>query len=101
VFPLLPVRVWFVVLRVLWLLDWATGAEPRAQVLARARLAARRLAAAAEPDKLVVLVGHGIFMALVSRALESMGWARLDPLPRRPWSACCFEPPLASAIRTP
>jgi broad specificity phosphatase PhoE len=91
--PLLPIRAWFIVLRALWLLNWAGGTESKSEALARAQVAAKRLVLAAEPDKLVVLVGHGIFMALVSRALESMGWSRLDPLPRRPWSACRLVSP--------
>lgn len=90
--PLLPVRLWFIVLRVLWLLGWADGTEPKSRALVRARVAAEQLVLASGPDRLVVLVGHGIFMALLARSLEEMGWRRLGPLPRRPWSTCSFVP---------
>jgi broad specificity phosphatase PhoE len=91
--PLLPARVWFIVLRVLWLVGWAGGAESKSRVKVRARVAAERLVGAAERGGLVVLVGHGIFMGFIAQALEGMGWRRLGPIPRRPWSACCFVAP--------
>ncbi len=97
-FAVLPIRVWFIVLRVLWLLGWASGNEPRSQAQLRARAAAQRLVQVSEPDKLVVLVGHGIFMALMARALENMGWRRLGSVPRRPLSMCCFVPPAVRSI---
>lgn len=88
VVPLLPIRVWFVALRLLWLMGWTAGAEPRSSTRLRARAAAERLALASGTDGLVVHVGHGICMAFISQELERMGWRRLDPVPRRPWSAC-------------
>jgi broad specificity phosphatase PhoE len=91
--PILPVSIWFIVLRLLWLLGWAGGTEPREKAELRARIAAERLVRTSQSGGVVVLVGHGIFMALMARALEDMGWCRLDSIPKRPWSACCFVPP--------
>lgn len=91
-FPVLPIWFWFIVLRTLWLLGWADGAEPKAQTRRRAQLAAERLVHISEQNELVVLIGHGIHMAFISRALERMGWCRLGSIPKQPWSACCFLP---------
>lgn len=92
-FPVLPVGIWFIVLRVLWLLGLAGGAEPKSRAELRAQAAAERLVQASRQGGLVMLVGHGIFLALMSRALEDLGWRRLAPVPAKSWSACCFEPP--------
>lgn len=89
----MPVSIWLIVLRALWLIGWANGTESRTKAELRARAAAESLVRVSMSDGMAVLVGHGIFMALIARALEDMGWRRLDSLPRRPWSACCFVPP--------
>jgi broad specificity phosphatase PhoE len=88
--PYLPIRLWFAVMRVLWMLGWASGPEPCRQARLRARRAAENLIRASGPDRLVVLVGHGVFMTLIASELERNGWRRLDPLPSGHLSSCCF-----------
>jgi broad specificity phosphatase PhoE len=85
----LSFALWGLVIGLVWLRDLRrpderSHAEPRA----RAREAARWLAALAETHDPVLVVTHGAFRRYLADALEGSGWRRA-PVRRRwhPWSA--------------
>jgi broad specificity phosphatase PhoE len=76
--PSSPVRLhpqlWAAVARVGWFLGWSSGTESPAAARRRAREAARRLADLAAAHGSVLLVGHGIFNALLAWELRAASW---------------------------
>jgi broad specificity phosphatase PhoE len=76
----LPLGVWIGVLRVLWLLGFASNGESLSRALDRADEAARELIVLARGEKHVVLIGHGLFNSLIARVLLHNGWSG----PKRP-----------------
>jgi broad specificity phosphatase PhoE len=76
----LPLAVWIVLLRILWLLGFTANGESLASARSRAEQAAERLIGMAQDDKHVVLVGHGLFNYLIAGVLLNNGWAG----PKRP-----------------
>jgi broad specificity phosphatase PhoE len=76
--PSSPVRLdpqlWAALARVGWLLGWSSGTESAAAARRRARAASRRLSELAAAHGSVLLVGHGIFNALIAWELRAAGW---------------------------
>jgi broad specificity phosphatase PhoE len=70
----LPMGVWIVLLRLLWLLGFTANGESRVNARSRAEQAAQRLIGMAQDDKHVVLVGHGLFNYLIAGVLLNNGW---------------------------
>lgn len=70
----LPVSVWLLVLRILWLAGFSRNGESYAAARSRARQAAARLVALAERHASVLLVGHGVMNYLIARELRASGW---------------------------
>jgi broad specificity phosphatase PhoE len=65
---------WIVIARVAWFLGWSAGAESVTHARRRARKAARRLIDLSETHQSVMLVGHGVFNALIAVELRRRGW---------------------------
>ena len=72
-FPL-PVFVWIVVLRLLWLVGFSRNGESLISARRRARQAAAGLIQLAEANQIVLLVGHGLFNHLIATELRKRGW---------------------------
>lgn len=76
--PSTPLRLdphlWAALARAGWLLGWSGGAESASAALQRARSASQQLAALAAAHGSVLLVGHGIFNALIAWELLAAGW---------------------------
>lgn len=70
----LPVGVWVVLLRVMWLFGFSKNGESFKQAKKRARLAADKLIALAEVHQDVLLVGHGFFNHFIAKELKKRGW---------------------------
>jgi broad specificity phosphatase PhoE len=88
----LPLAVWIVLLRLLWMLGFTANGESFANARSRAEQAAQRLIGMAQNDKHVVLIGHGLFNYLIASVLLSNGWAG----PKRPgkdyWEYGTYQP---------
>jgi broad specificity phosphatase PhoE len=65
---------WVLIAGIAWFWGWATGTESVAQARGRARTAARRLVQLSTHHRSVVLVGHGVFNALIGAELQHRGW---------------------------
>ncbi|MFC0267383.1 histidine phosphatase family protein [Kushneria aurantia] len=81
--PALPISVWLITFRLLWLFGYHGHAESRHEVRIRIRHAADRLVALARDHHSVLFVGHALFNQLLARELLARGWLG----PRRPGSS--------------
>jgi broad specificity phosphatase PhoE len=70
----LPVSVWIVVLRILWLFGFSRNGESLINARMRARQAAARLVELAEEHHKVLLVGHGFINHFIAKELKKSGW---------------------------
>jgi broad specificity phosphatase PhoE len=70
----LPVGVWVVVLRSLWLLGFSRNGESLSNARRRARQATERLTQWATEYEKVLLVGHGLMNYLIAKELLADGW---------------------------
>lgn len=70
----LPVGVWIVVLRFLWLFGFSRNGESLINARRRARQAAERLVELAEEHQNILLVGHGFINQLIAKELKKSGW---------------------------
>ncbi|MES9861226.1 MAG: histidine phosphatase family protein [Candidatus Thiodiazotropha sp. LLP2] len=70
----LPIGVWVVILRVLWLFGFSRNGESLANLKLRARQAAVKLIQLAEEHQNVLLVGHGFINHFIAKELRKKGW---------------------------
>ena len=66
---------WGAMMRAAWFLGWSPRVEPLADARARARRATGQLVAMSRRHQSVLLVGHGIFNALIAWELCNAGWS--------------------------
>lgn len=93
----LPISLWVVLLRSLWILGFSRNGESFADTSRRARQAARRLMALSAEHGPVLLVGHGFFNYFVARELRAQGWVGPKKPGRRFWEYGAYRAP-ASAL---
>ncbi len=67
-------QLWALLARVGWFLGWSGATESASRARQRARAASQQLAALAATHGSVLLVGHGIFNALIAWELLAAGW---------------------------
>ena len=65
---------WVLIAGIAWFWGWSAGTEPLADARRRARSAAQRLMRLATRHRSVMLVGHGVFNALIAAELRRRGW---------------------------
>jgi hypothetical protein len=70
----LPISVWVVVLRILWLFGFSRNGESLNEARKRARQATERLVELAEEHHNVLLVGHGFINHFIAKELQKIGW---------------------------
>lgn len=74
----LPLRLsfdtWVLIAGIAWFWGWSSGTESLGEARARARSAARRLIRLSTQHRSVMLVGHGLFNALIAAELQRRGW---------------------------
>ena len=88
--PRLPVSAWAVVFRLMWMMGYASNADPIQTTKARAKVAAQRLVSYAEKGS-VLLIGHGIMNRLIAQELAALGWSASSKASGAYWSACTYE----------
>ncbi len=91
----LPLRLgfdtWVLIAGIAWFWGWSAGTESLAEARSRARIAARRLIHLSTAHRSVMLVGHGVFNALIAAELQRRGWQ--GPLWRptaSPWESATY-----------
>lgn len=65
----LPVTVWLILLRVMWLFGFKRNGESFKQAKNRAQIAAIKLVTLAEEHENIILVGHGLMNRLIAKRL--------------------------------
>ncbi len=70
----LPLCLWVIFYRVLWLVGFSKNAESLRMAKARAKQANRTLIELAETHQKVLVVGHGLFNHLLAKELRKSGW---------------------------
>lgn len=70
----LPIPVWVVMLRLLWVMGFSRNGESFNQALKRAKQATNKLILLAKENKKVILVGHGLMNRLIARELRLNNW---------------------------
>lgn len=73
-FITLPMGVWMVVLRILWLFGFSRNGESLVDAKRRSKQAADKLAQLAEEHQSVLLVGHGFMNYFIAKELRKSGW---------------------------
>lgn len=71
----LPITLWIIVLRLMWLFGYSKNGESFANTRKRARQAAARLIELAEKHQDILLVGHGVMNHFIAKELRRIGWS--------------------------
>lgn len=87
----LPISVWIVVLRLMWLLGYSKNGESLTNARKRARQAAARLVELAEEHSNVLLVGHGFLNYFIAKELRRCGWSGPSRPGREYWAYTSYE----------
>lgn len=87
----LPVSVWIVLLRFLWMFGFSRNGESLAGARKRARQAARRLVELAEAHRSVLLVGHGFINCFIAKELRNCGWLGPEKPDGKFWGYGVYE----------
>jgi broad specificity phosphatase PhoE len=87
----LPISVWIVVLRLMWLFGFSRNGESIADTRRRARQAAARLVELAEAHQNVLLVGHGFINLFIAKELRKSGWLGPSKPDRGYWGYGSYE----------
>lgn len=88
---LLPVSVWIIVLRVLWIFGFAKNGESFLNARRRAKHAASMLIEYAEEYNSVLLVGHGFMNYLIAKELRKRSWVGPPEPGRGYWEYGAYE----------
>jgi len=70
----LPISVWIVVLRLMWIFGFSRNGESMINARKRAKQAATKLVELAEEHQNVLLVGHGFINLFIAKELRKIGW---------------------------
>lgn len=92
----LPVGVWIVLLRMLWLMGFSKNGESFSGAKGRAREAADELIRLAKEHESVLLVGHGFINYFIARELLARHWSGPSRPGRRYWQHATYHYQTAS-----
>jgi len=70
----LPLSVWVVLLRLMWLFGFSSNGESFADARTRAKQATSTLVQLAESHQSVLFVGHGFINYFIAKELRKRGW---------------------------
>ncbi len=87
----LPISVWIVILRLLWLVGFSRNGESLANTRRRAREAAAKLVQLAGEHQNVLLVGHGFINLFIARELRKCGWLGPSKPGKEYWGYGVYE----------
>lgn len=81
----LPVQVWAVLFRLMWLAGYSKNSESLAEAKHRGLSAVKQLEQVAQLHDSVLFVGHGVYNQILARALIKRGWRGPKSPGRRHW----------------
>ncbi len=87
----LPIRIWVVILRIMWLFGFSRNGESFASTKKRATEAASRLAVLSTEHQDVLLVGHGFINHFIAKALLKNGWSGPSTPSKQFWGFGIYE----------
>lgn len=70
----LPVSIWVILLRFLWLFGFSRNGESLLNAKKRAKVAAKKLITLAETHNEVLLIGHGFINFFITKELRKLDW---------------------------
>ena len=74
----LPLNIWLICLRLMWLLGYSSNAESFKDANIRSVNAAKTLEDLANEHGSIALVGHGIMNRLIAKQLLATGWQKIN-----------------------
>lgn len=90
-FPVLPLSVWLVFFRCLWMFGYSPSVEPFKTAQARARQCATQLVNLASIHGTVLFVGHGSLNWFLAKHLREMGWLSPENPSKKYWGYNLFS----------
>lgn len=87
----LPIGLWVVILRLMWLLGFSRNGESLLNTQRRAKKATARLIELAEQHQNVLLVGHGFINHFIARELRKRGWSGPSRQDNEYWGYGIYE----------
>lgn len=70
----LPLVVWLITLRIMWLFGFSKNGESFSQAKKRSKQAAEKLILLAQENEKIIVVGHGLINRLIGKQLEKESW---------------------------
>lgn len=89
--PKLYFFTWAVAYRIMWFFGFKANGEAIKLGRKRAKLAAKKLEAAAITHQQTILFGHGIINRLIASALKKRGWRQVENSGHTYWSYIILE----------
>lgn len=71
----LPMILWLILFRVMWLFGFKRNGESFIAAKKRAKIATQKLIAIAHENEKVILVGHGIMNRMIAKQLRAKNWS--------------------------
>jgi len=87
----LPLSLWAVLFRVMWLFGYANNGESLKEAKVRAKKGAERLIEACGEKSTVTLLGHGLMNRLIGKELVKRGWEPQGKMGSDNWGYGVFE----------
>ncbi len=87
----LPLKVWVVILRALWLFGFSRNAESLGTARARAKAASNQLIQLAMEHDSVLLVGHGFLNHFIAKELRAKNWSGPLSPGKKYWELGSYE----------
>ena len=88
----LPLSVWALVFRLMWLFGYDKNGESLHDAKLRAKAGAKKLMALSENGKRVTLLGHGLMNRLIGKELLKQGWKAQGKMGSANWAYGVFTP---------
>ncbi len=86
----LPLSLWAVIFRVMWLFGYKKNGESLQEAKIRAQKGASKLVASCEKGTTVTLLGHGLMNRLIAKELVKRGWSNQGKMGSANWDYGVF-----------
>ena len=87
----LPVSIWVLVLRIMWLFGFSKNGEAFKHAKKRSEEAANKLIELAQKHNKVILVGHGLMNRLIAKQLRQKSWQGPSSPGKNYWSFAAYK----------